>query len=216
MVGPAVVVAGLSGLAGCGDPDNVYVANERAGVFVRLPPDWTTFEVLGRDPSVRDSPVLDPSGGRWRVVFDSSSEPSRFNLETAEPDSPVGFLDVIPASLVANPADQARNSLPLTDSSVLRSSLFRFAADPLDPELSSLGVDLEVVDYDEIELDGYWGNRLVGQLSTDNGSITVENLTFADDGGERLYQLHIFCSVECFDRHRDEIDAVVDSFTLGG
>jgi hypothetical protein len=215
-VGALAALVGLSGLVGCGDADNVYVTNERAGVFVSLPPDWTTFEVLGRDPSVRDNPVLDPTGGRWRVVFDSSTDPSRFNLETAEPDSPVGFLDVVPASLVANPSDQARNPLPLTDSSVLRSSLFRFAADPLDPELESLGVELEVLQYDEIELDGYWGNRLVGQLSTDNGSITVENLTFADDGGERLYQLHIFCSVECFDRHRDEIEAIVDSFTLGG
>jgi hypothetical protein len=204
-------------LAGCGDADHNYVANERAGVFLKLPTDWETFEVLGRDPTVRDSPVLDPSGGRWRVVFDSSSRPSRFNLEEPEPDSPVGFVAVTPGSLVANPADPGRNPIPLDDSAVLRSSLFDFAADPFDAERFSAQVVIEPLDYEEVDLDGFWGNRLIARLTNAAGTqIVVTNLSFTDDGGEKLYQLYIFCSVECYEQYEDDIEDVVDTFTLEG
>jgi hypothetical protein len=57
---------------------------------------------------------------------------------------------------------------------------------------------------------------MVGTFDPGSGEVRQAQLAFFDDGGDRIYIVHIMCSTECFDRHEAEIDRILDSFTLEG
>ena len=144
-------MAVASGLAACGEADNEYVANNDAGLFVRLPADWTVYEVANDNPAA--DPRTDVDAGRWRVVFDASDSPSRAHLEQPVPDAPVGFVEIVPTAML--------EGAQLSSHAALRSMLLGGQADPLDP---SSDVDVEVLDYEEVDLGHHWGNRIVAKL----------------------------------------------------
>jgi hypothetical protein len=200
VVGLAMALSALVGLgAACGSPDNEYVANTDAGLFVRLPADWTIFEVASDNPAA--DPRIDPDAGAWRVVFDAAEDPSRAHLEVPVPDDPVGFVEIVPTAMMENTR--------LTSHAALRSLIFAGEGDPLDP---TSGV--EVLDYEEIDLGHHWGNRLVAELNAPGGEVVVTQLAFLDSASDRVHVLRVLCSTECYEENEDEINDVVDSWTL--
>ncbi len=204
-IGAAVVASALVLAAGCGDPDNVYVANERAGVFLKLPNDWTTFQVERADPTA--NPRTSAEAGEWSVIVDAADQPLRSHLEEAAPEAPVGMLQIIPTPFLQDPEG---NPISLTNQ-VLRALLLNLEGDPL----TEPGV--EVVKYVEVDLGHHWGIRLTAKLSqAEETEVQVTQFAFVDAGGKRLYRFRLLCSVACYAEHEDEINAVLDSWTLEG
>jgi hypothetical protein len=198
LVGIAVAMV-LFGSA-CGGADNEYVANNDAGLFVRLPADWAVFEVSTSNPA--GDPRTDPEAGAWRVVIDGSDHPSRAHLEVAAPDEPVGFVEIVPTALIQNTS--------LTSHMALRSLLFNGEADPLDESSTA-----DVLDYEEIDLGHHWGNRIVAELPARGGeSVVVTQLAFLDSANDRVSVLRILCTTGCYEDNKSEIDEIVDSWTL--
>lgn len=201
--GVGVVVAAatsLSLLAACGNErDNTYIENANAGVFVRLPLDWTVFPVEDGNP-VAD-PAVDLSFGPWRVLVDGATSPSRSHLEEAAPDEPVGFAFVTPLS----------GSDFVPSMATLRSLATPDNSDPLDGSVPGLVVE----EYDEIDLGHAWGNRITAEVPQPGGSLLkFTQLAFVDDGSNRITVFMLGCSTTCFDDHADEIRDSISSFTL--
>lgn len=196
----AVALLALGGaLAACGGGrDNEYVQQTEAGLFVRLPADWTTFQLLEGDPTV--DPRVDPAGGAWQVLIDGSASPSRQHLEQVLPDEPLGIVQIEPTPAGTGPTSHLQ----------LR-SLLQFdplAGDPLeDPSL-------DVVDYAEFDDGDFFGNRLVVDRETDEGTMRITQIAAVDVGSNRVYSFRLFCTPDCYDDHEREIEDVVDSFTL--
>ena len=195
------LVMGLVLLLGaCGQADNTYVEEQGSGLFVRLPRNWTVFPIEDGKPAV--NPNVDPDFGAWRVMIDGAERPSRAHGEEPAPDEPVGTVQVVPVVMF--------ESLPLAYSSLRTLFPSLEGGDPLE------GNDVTDIEYQEIDLDGHWGSRLTGTVDQGGDPVRVAQLAFFDDDGKRVHLLRILCSVECFDRHGDEIDDVLDSFTLEG
>ena len=197
----ATVAGASSLLLGCGDADNVYVADEETGVYLRLPKDWTVFEV--EDGNANVNPRTDPTSGEWAVIIDGASDPRRSHLEDLAPNDPVGRASVLNITTAQLPRTHA----------ALRSLLTEDGSDPLETP----SPDLQVESYDEIEI----GERgATGWCSrTDRRRVSsrrIMQLAFFDDGGNRLTMFAVGCSAECYADHGDEIEAVVDTFTIEG
>ncbi len=195
------LLVGLVAAAGCGGPDNVYVANTDAGVFVRLPTDWTVFGIVDKDPT--GDPRTDPDAGTWRVVIDGAVEPDRAHIEARSPTEPVGFVEIVPTGLI-------EGGEQISSHSSLRSLLLGGSSDPLDAP----GVD--VVEYEEIDLGHHWGNRVVAEVRRDGGTVVMSQVAFLDDASNRLQVMRVLCSADCYEQHEDTIVEIFDSWTLEG
>jgi hypothetical protein len=197
-----LAMAVATGVAGCGDADNEYVANNDAGLFVRLPADWTVYQVADNNPAA--DPRTDADAGRWRVVFDASESPTRAHLDQLVPDAPVGFVEIVPTALL--------EGAQLTSHAALRSMLLAGQGDPLDP---SIDVDVEVLDYEEVDLGHHWGNRIVAEMPAPGlENVIITQLAYLDSASNRVHVLRVVCSTTCYEAREDEINEVVDSWTL--
>lgn len=184
-----------------GDADNSYIEQSEAGLFMRLPDDWEVFQVLDDHPAAG---LTDASIGPWRVVFDGAANADRAHLEEPAPDDPVGFVEI-------NPTPQGSGISTFLEMRALLGGGSLDSFEPVDPLDSP---DFDVVDYDEFDLGGYYGNRLTVDTGSPGGEIRISQIVAVDDGADRLYVVRLLCSVECYEDNEDEIDEVLDSFTL--
>jgi hypothetical protein len=185
-------------LGACGDAENTYVEEQGSGLFMRLPEDWEVFPVEDANPA--GNPRIDADFGPWSVLIDGAERPNRAHGEEANPDEPVGTVQVVPLALFQSPPPLAH--------ATLRGFFMVDGSDPLE---SDVVTDLE---YDEVDLGHHWGNRLIGTVDQGGGEVRVAQLAFFDSGGKRIHVVRILCTVECFDDNEEEIEDVLDSFTL--
>jgi hypothetical protein len=205
----AALAATIAVAAACGDPDAVYIENDKAGVFVQLPDGWKTFDVVARDPS--KDPSVFVEGGQWRVAFDGSTQPRRANLETPVPAAPVGYVQAVPF--------ERDRGAAYTSYEALRSTLFVDSAgepvDVLDPTARErLSGDIEVTDYDELYSETHYGVRVTVTATQAEEQLRITNLVFIDAGARRLHMLRIQCSASCYEAYAEDIQGVLDSWTL--
>jgi hypothetical protein len=143
--------------------------------------------------------------GTWRVLLDGAPEPNRSHGNNPVPSEPVGVVSVRPLRTLQTPLAVAHASL--------RTLFLPGGGDPLAGTATVPVTDLV---YQEVDLDDHWGSLMTGSFDTGPGPVRQTQLAFFDDGGERLYVVHIMCSTECFARRQAEIDGILDSFTLEG
>lgn len=196
----ALAVAVLA--AACSGSGYQYVSNRDAGTWFKVPDDWELFEVTaeGRPDAVAPSRA-------WQVIFDAAPSPSMDNLQAPAPEYPVGV-----AQIVTFTSEGDRSAISLSS---LRAMAIGGQADPL--ALIEDGNDaLELVDYgDVVDDDGHHGNRIVLNLRRDDDTfVTVGQIAMVDPATRRVYRLLVTCEASCYDRHRTEIDRVMDSWTI--
>jgi hypothetical protein len=199
VAGVVMALASAAALGACGEADNTYVEEQGSGLFLRLPTDWAVFQVEDGKPA--SDPQTDVDFGPWSVLIDGAAEPDRGHGEQAVPDEPVGTVQVVPLALF--------QSRPALAHSTLR--MF-FTSDGTDPLEAGLGD----VRYEEIDLGDHWGNRITATIEQGGAAVRATQLAFFDSGGDRVHVVRITCSVECYEEREDEIEAIVDSFTLEG
>lgn len=193
-------VVALSGLAACSGPrDNAYIENNDAGVFARLPVDWTVFPAEDDNPVA--NPAIDLDAGVWRVLVDASERPLRSHIEEDAPDAPVGYALVAPLAGTQIQATQMG----------LRSLATADGSDPM----AGGAPGVEVASYDEIDFGHAWGNQITITYEQPSGALLkVTQLAFIDDGSNRLTLFTLGCSADCYEDNADEIGSVIASFTL--
>jgi hypothetical protein len=203
------VLAGLSvvaalGLAGCGDNGYEYVANKDAGLYFRVPDSWSVLEVDTEDTG-RPAAVGDPVDA-WTRLLDESPTPGAANFAAAAPAYPVGV-----ASVEAVPDQQARDTL---DYATLRG----LAYGGTDPYEQSFAEDsnIQLVDlYDVTESDTVRGQRVIFTVHGEDGTyVTYDQTALVNNITTEIYRLLLKCESTCYERNRDEIDDIVDSWTI--
>jgi hypothetical protein len=190
-------------LAACGGPDAKYVTNAKAGLYVKIPTDWESFDLQAGDVKP-DTPGMPPEV--WRVGIDGAAEPRRSDFEISAPDEPNGLVEVIPI-------DPSQLSTP-PSLQMLRNLATGATTDSTTGETVTPQVD--VLRDEEVTMStGHWGLRTTVQGSGDTG-LRMEQLAMFDPSIHRLYRVTVNCTASCFDAHSQEIDAIFDSLTLRG
>ena len=196
-------------LAACAGSGYRYVENGDEGAYFKVPDGWELYEVDFHDTLPTDRPLPDGAElveGPWRVVFDSAPDPSVNHIDELQPEHVVGQ-----AEIGAIRTDR-RDTLTLAD---LRSLVLGGEADPID--LYEQGsTDLELVDYEEIATaDGLRGNRIVVNVRLQGDDfVTIDQVALVDAATETFYRFLVKCDAACYRDHRDQIDTIVDSWTV--
>jgi hypothetical protein len=201
-LGPAAVVLACA-LGACGAPTVRYVSNSTGGLFLKVPHAWGVFPVS--DGNVAPSPSQMP--GEWKVIVDGADAPSRGHAEDAVPEAPVGIVEVTPTALFQDPTKLASNA-------GLRSLMLASGTDPF--ETAQTDPSVKILDYSEVDDgQGYWGNHMTVklQIGADEAE-TVTQYAYANDSFTRIYVLRLYCSSDCYDTSKREIQSVLDSWTL--
>lgn len=198
------------GLAACGGSGYEYVSNDSAGIFFRVPDDWSVIDVETDDGTLgRPGVPLD-----WVRVVDSSPVPTATNYLTPVPTSPVGIAVVEPVE-TATQRDEL--SLEMLRTYAL-SGYVEETDTPVDPLALNQEADglVEVVDGYDINLaGGFHGQRIVFELEVEPGQVvTIDQTALVDPDTTEVYRLLIKCEAHCYADRRAEIDAIVDSWTI--
>jgi hypothetical protein len=208
-VGIAVAALGLVA-ASCGGSGYEYVSNDEAGIFFKVPDDWSVIDVDTDDGTLgRPGVPLD-----WVRVVDSSSVPTVTNYRTPVPADPVGIAVVEPVETASQ-----RDGLSLE---MLRTyALSGYVAEtdtPVDPLVLNQEADgpLEMIAGYDINLDGgFHGQRIVFDLEIEPGQVvTIDQTALVDAETTEVYRLLIKCEAHCYADRRAEIDDIVDSWTI--
>jgi hypothetical protein len=197
-----VVVTGL-GLTACSGSGYEYVQNDSAGLYFRVPETWSVIEVDEEDTGRPDS--LNALPDAWIRLIDRSPTPGASNYQASLPSYPVGLVSVTPVA-----TNEERDNLSYA---TLRSAVL--GEDPLvladQPDST-----LELVDgYDILDVEGMRGQRLVYSIEVDAGRyVTYDHIAMVNDATTEVYQLALKCEATCYEANRDEIDDIVDSWTI--
>ncbi len=183
--------------AACGRSGFQYIENDTDTVFVKIPSNWellsegiVDFTVTNEDGQLELLPgdeVLP-----WRAVFDASPEAER------------GQLKHVAGSVEVQPVDRR-----------LRSGLDLGRFLGFDPNEPTEGV--EVLRRYRVSEGRFNGLRIVYRPDLD-GSVraTVDRVLLTDDRGSAVYDLILFCSVDCYDENQAVIDEIMTTFTVEG
>jgi hypothetical protein len=202
LIGAGLVAVGL--LAGCADSGYNYVKSSSDRTYFKVPSKWTLFDeedVVDRTSGdLTDSQreqVLDQT---WRVAFDASPNPTLSHLGATTAKDPTGLAVV--------------RSLSFDDADTMSTNALRNYFFDIDTALDEQTG--EVVDYEELQLDGgFRGVHVVANLSmSDGGILTIDQTVLLDQATTKVYALIVSCSDVCYERNAGDIEKVVDSWTV--
>jgi hypothetical protein len=204
----ALLAAGLVVLSACGESKYRYVKSAEADTFFRLPSNWRVFEeneVLGNDPAQSPQARAADRARQWVVSFDSSPQPRVDNWETPG-DHPSGLAQVVALD------QDVRDVMSLKR---LRASLTG-GVDPIDAASQS-DPNVEILALEDVARSGgLRGQHMVVNLRLASGQefVTTNYLALTDNETRLMYVLLIGCRSSCYEQHKGEIEAIVDSWTV--
>jgi hypothetical protein len=202
---PALSVAiGAVILSACSGSDYHYVKNSDEGLYFKVPNDWTIydeeqyFKATLSEPSPAELEAV--QNRDWAAAFDSDPDPTPRNLDKLDSKHPHGFARISEIGI-----DQH-------DTFSLKAA--RNLVAPVD-DLIDAGA-AQVLDANEFTLEGgFRGSHLVVNLGLEKGGYTtLDQTVIVDADTTKVYVLAIGCSDNCYDENKDEIENLVDSWTV--
>jgi hypothetical protein len=202
---PAAVLVALAalGLAACGTSYH-YVKNSDEGLYLKVPNNWKLYDEDQFFKATLDKPspaqLRDLREHEWATGFDSSPHPSPRNLNALDSSHPHGFARIHEIGV------DERDTFSLQSA--------RNVVAPVD-ELINAGA-AQVLDADDRTLDGgFHLSHIVVNLGLQKGGYTTLDQTVVVNADTtKLYILAIGCSDTCYDKNKDEIHSLVDSWTV--
>ena len=198
----AVGLAGLVMATACAPGDDFsYVSNRDAGLYFRVPGQWTVFDLDGTE----GRPDAVTPARPWTRGIDASPLPSEGNLTNPVPLAPTGLAEIQPVRIRQDEVNL----------STLRALALEGEADPL--TLVEEGDEaIEIVRLEDIALrDGFRGQRLVFNLQLEGDRfVTIDQTALLNNELTAIYRLLLRCESQCYENHRGAIDGVVDSWTI--
>jgi hypothetical protein len=202
-----LAVAAALLLAACTDSGYHYVKNstdDGSGTYFKIPSGWKVYEegefykTRGLSP-VRTKLLRETS---WTVAFDASEQPSLKHYDRLVTREPFGLARVRELD------PEERNALSI--------EAMRNIVVPID-SLAEQGADVEVLRMDEFTRDGgFRGLRLTFNVQPpdDKQFVTFDQVSIVDAETKELHLLFISCSARCYERNKDTINTVMDSWTV--
>jgi hypothetical protein len=180
------------------------VSNRDEGLYFRVPEDWAVLELAESDTGIPETiGASDP----WRRLLDRSPTPGVANFNAELPVYPVGL-----ASIESITSIDARNEL---DYRTLRALATNGEDDPVELATAE-DPTVEVVSLEDVTTDdGARGERIVFTTERPDGSLlTTDQTALVDPLTTEVYRLLLKCEAHCYESNRDEIDDIVESWTV--
>ena len=220
------VAVGSATLAACGEPEYEYVRNRQARTAFKIPHGWTVFDeaaMQGGDPEETQASTPDPID--WLVGLDGDPSPAREHVLSVADGYDTAYPHGIAAVYRLSTLARERVSL-----SALRNILI-----PIDTIGQEGSEAISIIAYDDrLDVDGYRGLHLEAQVSIsaleaalglggasgDASSLAndeylhINQTAYMDPSADKVYILAVLCSAECYERNRDDIETVVDSWAV--
>ena len=193
--------------AACSSDGFTYVENEAEGLYFKVPDEWIVSEGTSVLESPRaeidraieglQDPTLPALPDPWRVAIDGTN--------AAAPGLSI-VAQVVPIG------SDLRDQVSIGWMKQLATDGIDVAAADGDEEATV------TVLYDEDLVQGdLSGNRIVIDWVSESGiQFTKDQLIFVDPAVTRLYGLIVLCDARCYRTNFDDIDAVMNSFTVEG
>ena len=187
--------------AGCAGSGYTYHSNRDEKLYFKVPDDWTVFDTEDLLPAEGGD-----AGAGWVRGFAGGERPTADAVRAITHTEPRGYVEIIPLDVME------RDELNLA---TLRST--NFGTDPLLFAQENPEGPLEILDYDDVVLDGGpHGVHIQVSITPESGGGTaiIDQTVLVDKATTRRYVLSIGCNVQCWDTHRREIEEVIESWTL--
>jgi hypothetical protein len=200
----AVAVALL--LGACTDSGYRYLKNsaDSTGTYFKVPDGWKVYDegefIKTRNLSPARSHVLRDTS--WTVAFDASSKPSLKHYDELVTSKPFGLARV----RELDPDERNQFSLEAMRNLVV----------PVDT-IAQQGGEVEVLRVDEFTRSGgFRGLRFTFSVQPPESQdfVTFDQVSIVDADTKELHLLFMSCSAKCYEREKDTIDTVMDSWTV--
>jgi len=198
--------AALVALAACGSGYH-YVKNstgDGSGTYFKVPDGWRIYDENEFVKSRHLSPTKekDAKANGWAVAFDGSPRPTLRHYESLVPKQPFGIAEV--------------RTLDRQERDAFSLMAMRNYFVPVD-DLAQSGGDVTPLRLDEFTRDGgFHGQRFTFEFTipSSHESVTVDQVAIVDAGTKEIHFLAVTCSAQCYERHKDAINTIVDSWTV--
>jgi hypothetical protein len=203
----AVVAAAVLLFAACTDSGYNYVKNSTdagSGTYFKVPSGWKIYEegefFKTRDLSPVRTKLLRETS--WTVAFDASANPSLKHYDQLVPRQPFGLARVRELD------PEERNAFSI--------EAMRNLVVPIDA-IAQQGAEVDILRMDEFTQDGgFRGLRLTFSLQPPENTqfVTFDQVSIVDSETKELHLMFISCSANCYERNKDTINTVMDSWTV--
>jgi hypothetical protein len=205
----ALAAVAAFAVAGCAGSGYTYHANQDEQLYFKVPDSWTVFDT--EDFTAAGADALP---GLWRRGFVAGTDPSIDEVFAITSEQPRGYVEVLPLDV------GERDTISLatlrganlgTDSEGNPLDPLMYAQENPNGEIQILGYDDNVV-YDE----GPHGVHIRVAVTPQDSTTTaiIDQHALVDAATSRRYVLSIGCSARCFEAHEDQIEEVIESWTL--
>lgn len=202
----SVAVAVTLLLSACTGSGYRYLKNTRdgAGTYFKVPDGWKVYDesefIKTRNLTPARSQILRETS--WTVAFDASSKPSLKHYDQLVTSRPFGLARV----RELDPDERAQFSLDAMRNLVV----------PVDT-IAQQGGGVEVLRSDEFTRSGgFRGLRFTFSVQPPDGTqfVTFDQVSIVDPDTKELHLLFISCTAKCYEREKDTINTVMDSWTV--
>jgi hypothetical protein len=207
----ALAVAIVLTLAGCGRPQFTYVTNSADNTYLKVPTSWQQIDPQ-QFTDVLGAPPADSSAeGTWIVGYDADTRPALDHMFEPHVVAPVVVVsvDAVP--------ENARGQISLD---VVRDFRYPVSASARE-QLAFVGEASGLSDFtllaDQVLTPGHGvrGVHTVFSYRVAGGPPQVfDQVGYINDDASKLYLAIARCSADCFEQRRQEIENVVNSFTV--
>jgi hypothetical protein len=202
-----LVCAAALALAACSGSGYHYVKNstdEGSGTYFKIPEGWRVYDE-NQFFAKLDLPPERAKARKatsWAIAFDASSKPTLKHFEQPVTAQPFGIAEV----RELGPEERDEFSLMAMRNLVL----------PVD-QLAETEAELEVLRLEEFTRDGgFHGLRFTFNFRYPQAKefVTFDQVSIVDDDTKEVHLLVISCSTKCYERKKDTINTVMDSWTV--
>lgn len=228
LAGPLGLAVGLALLASaCTGSGYHYVKDSKDGAYFKVPESWKLYDendLLAHPPSnLSRQDLRDLKKITWAAGFDANPAPSVKNI--LSPIADIANLDLAKGHPVGmalvRPLSQREH-----DSFSLRAT--RSLNVPIDAYVQA-GLGKVVDGKDFSRAGGFRGEHVVAEIPVDKSGhpvddpmvdrsairlAKVDQTVITDSDTSKLYVLFISCSDRCYDKNKDTIKTLVDSWTV--
>jgi hypothetical protein len=202
----ALVAAAAVTLSACTGSGYQYVKNgsNGSGTYFKVPNAWRVYDenAFIRSRHLSPTKAKAAKADSWTIAFDASSRPTLKHFNQLATKEPFGIAEV------RKLAPEERDSFSLM---AMRNYFV-----PVD-DIAQSGGDVVPLRLDDFTRDGgFHGLRFTFELSlpTDKETVTIDQVSIVDAGTKEVHFLAVSCSSSCYDRKKDTINKIVDSWTV--
>jgi hypothetical protein len=193
-------------VSACSGSGYHYLKNsdDDAGTYFKIPEGWTVYNENELTKKLQLSPTRAKirKATTWSVAFDGSSKPTLRHFDQAAPTKPFGFAEV----RQLEPEERDTFSIE-----AMRNAFVRV------DDFAQRGGEVEVLRQDEFtQSGGFRGLRFTFNAQVPNSStfVTFDQVAIVDVKTEHLHLMVVSCSSACYDREKDTINTIMDSWTV--